>query len=315
MERALQLARNGAGFVSPNPMVGAVIVAPDGRIIGEGWHALYGGPHAEVNAVRSVNPEEEKLLPESTIYVTLEPCSHYGKTPPCSKLLIEKRFKRVVIGMMDPFKEVQGRGINMLREAGIEVKVGVMEKECRELNRRFITAHEKKRPYIQLKWAQSADGFIAALDCVANGVRQDECVANGVPTPLSTPEKLVEMHRERALADAILVGTNTLLIDDPSLTVRFWPCRRDPRPVIFQSPRLREDLKVLERDPIILDPKLPLAENMHLLYKEFGITSLMVEGGTKLLQSFLDANLYDEIRVETADFSLGSGIAAPICAR
>lgn len=302
MERALQLARNGAGFVSPNPMVGAVIVSPEGKIIGEGWHAVYGGPHAEVNAVNSVGPDDERLLPQSTIYVTLEPCSHYGKTPPCSKLLIEKRFKRVVIGMKDPFKEVQGRGINMLREAGIEVEVGVLEKECRELNRRFITAHEKKRPYIQLKWARSADGFIAALDCDANGVR----------TPLSSPEKLVEMHRERALADAILVGTNTLLIDNPSLTCRLWPCRRDPRPVIFKSDRLHPGLKIMERNPIMLDPALPLADNMHLLYKDYGITSLMVEGGAKILRSFIDAGLYDEMRIETAPLTLGSGIPAPL---
>ncbi len=217
--------------------------------------------------------------------------------------------------MKDPFKEVQGRGINMLREAGIEVEVGMLEKECRELNRRFITAHEKKRPYIQLKWAQSADGFIAALDIEADGEQNDggrDCGANGVRTPLSSPEKLVEMHRERALADAILVGTNTLLIDNPSLTVRLWPCRRDPRPVIFKSDRLHPGLKVLERDPIILDPALPLAENMHLLYKDYGITSLMVEGGAKILQSFIDANLYDEIRVETADLTLGRGIPAPV---
>ena len=305
IERALQLARNGAGFVSPNPMVGAVIVAPEGKIIGEGWHALYGGPHAEVNAVNSVRQEDEHLLPQSTIYVTLEPCSHYGKTPPCSKLLIENRIKRVVIGMKDPFKEVQGRGINMLREAGIEVEVGVLENECRELNRRFITAHEKKRPYIQLKWAQSADGFIAALDS-----SNSDC-ANGVRTPLSSPEKLVEMHRERALADAILVGTKTLLIDNPSLTARLWPCRRDPRPVIFKSDRLHPGLKVMEREPIILDPALPLIENMQLLYKDHGITSLMVEGGAKILRSFLDANLYDEMRIETAGLTLGSGIGAP----
>lgn len=301
MERALQLARNGAGFVSPNPMVGAVIVSPEGKIIGEGWHALYGGPHAEVNAVNSVSPDDEHLLPQSTIYVTLEPCSHYGKTPPCSKLLIEKRFKRVVIGMKDPFKEVQGRGINMLRKAGIEVEVGVLEKECRELNRRFITAHEKKRPYIQLKWVRSADGFIADLDCGSNGVR----------TPLSSPEKLVEMHCERALADAILVGTNTLLIDNPSLTCRLWPCRRDPRPVIFKSDRLHPDLKIMERDPIMLDPALPLADNMHLLYIDYGITSLMVEGGAKILRSFIDAGLYDEKRIETAAIILGAGIPAP----
>lgn len=297
MTRALELARNGAGFVSPNPMVGAVITAPDGRIIGEGWHACYGGPHAEVNAVNSVRAEDEHLLPQSTIYVTLEPCSHYGKTPPCSKLLIEKHFRRVVIGMKDPFKEVQGRGIRMLREAGIEVTENVMEKECRELNRRFITAHELHRPYIQLKWAQSADGFISA---------------NEVRTPISTPVTLVEMHRQRALADAILVGTDTLLTDDPSLTTRLWPARRNPIPVIFHSRRLNPDLKVMQREPIILDPGKTLEENMQILYKEYGIISLMVEGGARILQSFLDAGLYDEIRVETSGIKLKQGIHAPV---
>lgn len=301
MSRALELARNGAGFVSPNPMVGAVIVAPGDRIIGEGWHALYGGPHAEVNAVSSVKPADEPLLPYSTIYVTLEPCSHYGKTPPCSKLLIEKRFKRVVIGMKDPFKEVQGRGIRMLREAGIEVIENVMESECRELNRRFIAAHELKRPYIQLKWAQSADGFIAAEDSEGNPQ----------PFTLSTPEKLVEMHKERALADAILVGTNTLLSDNPSLTVRLWPARKSPRPVIFKSDRLPANLKIMEADPIILNPEFSLDENMHLLYSDFSITSLMVEGGAKMLQSFIDAGLYDELRIEEADINLHSGVSAP----
>lgn len=297
MTRALELAHNGAGFVSPNPMVGAVITAPDGRIIGEGWHACYGGPHAEVNAVNSVRAEDEHLLPQSTIYVTLEPCSHYGKTPPCSKLLIEKHFRRVVIGMKDPFKEVQGRGIRMLREAGIEVTENVMEKECRELNRRFITAHELHRPYIQLKWAQSADGFISA---------------NEVRTPISTPVTLVEMHRQRALADAILVGTDTLLTDDPSLTTRLWPARRNPIPVIFHSRRLNPDLKVMQREPIILDPGKTLEENMQILYKEYGIISLMVEGGARILQSFLDAGLYDEIRVETSGIKLKQGIHAPV---
>ncbi len=155
MRRALELARFGEGNVSPNPMVGAVIVAPDGKIIGEGWHRKFVGPHAEVNAVNSVHPDDQPLLHESTIYVTLEPCSHYGKTPPCSKLLIEKQFKRAVIGMTDPFKEVSGRGIRMLREAGIEVIENFLEKQCREINRRFVTAHTLKSPNIPLKWAQS----------------------------------------------------------------------------------------------------------------------------------------------------------------
>lgn len=161
MRRALQLALNGAGDVSPNPMVGAVIVAPGGTIIGEGWHRRYGGAHAEVNAVRSVAADDEPLLPQSTIYVTLEPCSHHGKTPPCSLLLREKGFRRVAVGMVDPNPKVAGRGIRMLREAGAEVTTGILETECRRLNVRFITAQTLRRPWIQLKWAESADGYIA----------------------------------------------------------------------------------------------------------------------------------------------------------
>lgn len=302
MKRALELARNGAGFVSPNPMVGAVIVTPDNRIIGEGWHALYGGPHAEVNAIASVRPEHRELLKESTIYVTLEPCSHYGKTPPCSKLIIETGLKRVVVGMTDPFKEVSGRGIAMLRDAGIEVEVNVMEEECSALNRRFITAHKLHRPYIQLKWAESADGFIGGFD--TDGSR--------CPIRISTPESLVEMHRERAMVDAIMVGSGTLVSDNPSLTTRLWPARKSPRPVIFNSPRLSPDLKVMQSSPIILDPVLPLTENMHLLYSEHKITSLMVEGGAELLQSFIDAELYDEVRIEKSGKNVIKGVKAPV---
>ena len=300
MHRAIELARKGAGFVSPNPMVGAVIVAPGGRIIGEGWHRRYGGPHAEVNAVASVRAEDEILLPESTIYVSLEPCSHYGKTPPCSKLLIEKRFRRAVIGMRDPFKEVSGRGIAMLREAGIEVIENVLEKECRHLNRRFITAHTLHRPYIQLKWAQSADGYIAAIN--AQG--------GGIPVKLSDPLTSVEMHRERAMADAILAGTNTIISDNPSLTTRLWP-GRSPRPVIFASERIPVDAEILKHNPIILSSRLPLEENMRLLYSEHGITSLMVEGGRDILNSFLTCGLFDSIRIETTPQCLHCGIPAP----
>lgn len=293
MERALQLAANGAGFVSPNPMVGAVIVTPDGRIIGEGWHRRFGGPHAEVNAVNSVRKADAPLLPDSTIYVTLEPCSHYGKTPPCSKLLIEKRLRRVVIGSRDPFPLVSGRGVRMLREAGIEVIEDFMREECDRLNRRFITAHTLFRPYIQLKWAQSADGFMAAFG-------QD-----GSPQPvvLSNPLSLCAMHRERAMTDAILVGNNTARIDRPSLTVRHW-AGRNPRPVTFGAPLDRDDR-------IALNPELSLADNMEWLYKEEKITSLMVEGGPTTLNNFIEADLADEIRVEYSAITVGCGLPAP----
>lgn len=300
MLRALELAEYGAGFVSPNPMVGAVIVASDGKIIGEGWHAKYGGPHAEVNAVASVRAEDQMLIPQSTIYVSLEPCSHYGKTPPCSKLLIEKGFRRVVVGMRDPFKEVSGRGIVMLRKAGIEVIENVLEKECRHLNRRFITAHTLHRPYIQLKWAQSADGYIAAINALGEGI----------PVKLSNPLTSVEMHRERAMADAILAGTNTIISDNPSLTTRLWP-GKSPRPVIFASERIPADAEILKHNPIILSSRLPLEENMRLLYSEHGITSLMIEGGREILNSFISYGLFDSIRIETSADCLGHGIPAP----
>lgn len=301
MKRALALAANGAGGVSPNPMVGAVIVGPDGRIIGEGWHRRYGGPHAEVNAINSVKEEDMPLIPAATVYVTLEPCSHYGKTPPCSRLLIDKKVKRVVVGTTDPFKEVSGRGIKMLRDAGIQVSVGTLEKECRELNRRFITAHTLRRPWILLKWAQTADGFMAS--CGENGEQ--------APLKISNPLSLVEMHSQRALTDAILVGTNTIIADNPSLTLRLWPGQQ-PRTVLFPSARIPENAAILSSDPIFLDPTLDLEMNMHALYSRHSITSLMVEGGCATLLGFIDAGLYDEVRIETSPSMLHTGVKAPV---
>ncbi len=303
MKYALELAAMGAGHVSPNPMVGAVIVAPDGRIIGRGYHRRYGGPHAEVNAFLSVAKEDEHLFPESTIYVTLEPCSHYGKTPPCARLLTDKGIGRCVVGTLDPNPKVSGRGCRILREAGIVVETGMLEKECREINRRFLTSQILRRPWIQLKWAQSADGRIAA--------------PAGEPRRVfSTPVTMAMMHRQRALVDAILVGTDTLLADRPSLTTRLWP-GNSPRPVVLATPRVIELLteenppEALLRDPILLDPGLTLEENMKILFEDHHVTSLMVEGGRKLLQSFINAGLYDEIRIETSPEPLGKGVEAP----
>ena len=300
MERALQLAAYGAGFVSPNPMVGAVIVAPGGRIIGQGWHRRFGGPHAEVNAVASVSAADERLLPLSTIYVTLEPCSHYGKTPPCSLLLIEKGIGRVIVGSPDPFPLVSGRGIKMLREAGIEIVENFMRQECDHLNRRFLTAHTLQRPYIQLKWAQSADGFMAS--------RNRDNSLN--PIALSTPLSTGLMHAERALADAILVGTNTVLIDNPTLTTRLRP-GNSPRPVTFSGTPFSEESNILQRNPILLDPNERIQEQMSSLYRDFGITSLMVEGGSRTLERFLEAKLFDEIRLEITEKTIGDGLPAP----
>ena len=290
MKRALQLAAYGAGHVSPNPMVGAVICAPDGRIIGEGWHRLYGSAHAEVNAMASVSQADMALITQSTMYVTLEPCSHYGKTPPCAAMLCERGIRRVVVGTGDPNPRVAGRGIRMLREAGIEVTEDCLRDECRAINVRFFTAHTLHRPWILLKWAEDEHGRMAS--------------AEGKPICISSPLTLTLMHAERAMCDAILAGTGTLVTDNPSLATRFWP-GRSPRPVVFESPRLRDadrksHITVLDRDPIILDPAVPLADNMRLLFEKHGVTSLMVEGGRTLLDSFIAEGLYDRIRTERA---------------
>ncbi len=299
MRRALQLARNGEGFAHPNPMVGAVIAAPDGRIIGEGWHRQWGGPHAEVNAIASVKEADRPLLKDSTIYVTLEPCSHYGKTPPCARLIIDTGIPRVVVGAGDPFPKVAGRGIRMMREAGIEVTEGVLAEECRALNQRFMAAHTLGRPYIQLKWAQSADGFMASGQ---PGTYR--------PVRLSTPQSAVWMHRERAKADAILVGTDTVISDDPALTVRLWP-GADPLKVTWDSPRLPGDARIRRGRHVLLDSAMPLDEAMKMLYADHGVTSLMVEGGAETLRRFIAAGLWDEIRTETSPDIIGAGLPAP----
>lgn len=289
MRRALQLATFGAGHVSPNPMVGAVIVAPDGTIIGEGFHRKFGEGHAEVNAFRSVKPSDEHLLPVSTIYVTLEPCSHWGKTPPCANLIVEKGIARAVIATRDPNPKVAGRGVAIMQNAGISVSEGILRKEAIILNKRFFTAQILHRPWILLKWAQTAEGKLSNPD--------------GSPLQISSPATSSLMHAQRALCDAIMVGTNTILTDNPSLDTRLWP-GDSPRPVIFKSDKItdsiKNSLKIYSRSPIILDPAISLEENMHLLFFEHKITSLMVEGGETLLKSFLSAGLYDCIRCETS---------------
>lgn len=279
MWRALQLARNGEGLVSPNPMVGAVITFQN-RIIGEGYHRIYGGPHAEVNAIASVADEDKPFLRDSIMYVTLEPCSHYGKTPPCAKLIVDTGIPVVVVGASDPNPLVAGNGIRMMEEAGIKVIKGVLAEESRNLNRRFFTAMTSGRPWIILKWAQSADKFMASFD------------SEGNPSPItfSNPVSTVWMHRERALVDAITVGTNTRRTDHPRLNVRQWG---------GNSPR-----------KIDIDGWINCYDFVADLRKE-GITSLMVEGGPTLLNSFIKEGLYDEIRVETSPILLGNGLKAP----
>ena len=293
MKRCIQLAANGIQGARPNPMVGAVITvcqqqfatphsalqrtanSQKPRIIGEGYHVRCGEAHAEVNAFASVKPEDEPLLKDATIYVSLEPCSHYGKTPPCADLIIKKGVRRVVVGTIDPFAEVQGRGIRKLQEAGIDVTVGVLEKECQWLNRRFFTYHREHRPYIILKWAQTANGFI------------DD---HGKALQISNEQTQMLSHQLRAEEDAILVGHTTDAREHPQLTVRHW---HGPNP-----------------KRIVLTHDRPLPQLMDDLYQHV-IQSLIVEGGRQTLQSFIAAGLWDEIRVETGAMTVTDGTEAP----
>lgn len=289
MARALQLARAGRGHVSPNPMVGAVIVSADGRIIGEGWHRRFGQGHAEVNAVASVAEDDRPLLHSATIYVTLEPCSHYGKTPPCAKLLIDCGIGRVVIASGDPNPKVSGRGVAMLREAGIEVAEGLMADEARALNRPFMTAHTLRRPFVTLKWAQSADGFM-------DHDRTGGAGAARFSTPLSS--QLV--HWRRACHDAIAVGAGTAIADRPRLDVRHIE-GRSPRRILFDRHNLLPDSGF----DIHITGSEPLSDVLSRLYSEDSITSLLVEGGPSLLKSFIDSGLWDEAYVEVSPVTLG----------
>ena len=313
IKRCIELASNGLCNAAPNPMVGAVIVYKD-RIIGEGYHACCGKGHAEVNAIASVR--ERELLKNSTIYVSLEPCSHHGKTPPCADLIIRTGIPRVVVGCIDPFSQVSGRGIQKLRDAGIEVKVGVLEHECRNLIKRFVTFNLQKRPYITLKWAESADGFI------------DICRNGGAPVVLSTPITSAYVHKQRAEHKAILVGRRTALLDNPSLTTRNWYGKNPLRLVIDRQLTLPADLKLFDgtTETIVFTEKEKtsrenltyvqldfstdiLPQIMKTLY-DYKIQSLLVEGGSQLLQSFIDGNLWDEIFVEHSEKVLGNGVKA-----
>lgn len=309
MSRAIELAKHGLGRVSPNPMVGCVIVH-GGRIIGEGNHQKYGEAHAEVNAIASI--VDQSLLKKSTTYVTLEPCAHQGKTPPCADLLIEKKVKKVVIGCRDSFDQVDGKGIERLKLAGIDVVVGVLGNECRDLNKRFFTFVEKKRPFVILKWAQTKDGFIAR--------------ENGDSKWISNQYSRQLVHKWRAEEDAILVGKNTAINDNPSLTVRDWEGEHPVRIVMDNRRELSPDLKLFDGSvrTLVLNVKeedqssgveyLKYDESirnlLHRLYEQ-KIQSLIVEGGAKTLTSFIDAELWDEARVFTSDTDFEKGIEAP----
>ncbi len=305
MSRCLQIARIGEYYVAPNPMVGAVLVSADDRIIGEGWHRQYGGPHAEVNCFASVKPEDEALIGESTLFVSLEPCSHFGKTPPCADLIIKKGVKRVVVGMLDPNPLVAGQGIARIREHGIEVVVGVMEEECRELNKRFLCLHEKKRPYVVLKWAQTKDGF---LDRKREIVESEE----SRPLVISTPVTKRLVHRRRAENMAIMVGTNTVLLDNPRLLTSHWAGRNPIRVTVDRHGRIPADAKIFspEAETIVYCENTDWEFILADLAKR-GIHSIMVEGGAQLLQHIIDTGIYDEVDVEVGAMEIGDGVAAP----
>lgn len=298
MRRALELATLGHGQVSPNPMVGCVVVHQN-CIIGEGWHQKYGQPHAEVNAINdAIAAGFAHLLPQSTVYVTLEPCSHFGKTPPCADMLVQKQVRKVVICNIDPNPLVAGRGIKKLQQADIEVVEGVLNQDGKQLNARFFAFFEKKRPYVILKWAQTADGFIAAPD--------------GTPLVISNALSRTLSHKWRSEEDAIMVGTNTAQNDNPKLNVRLWTGRNPVRVVVDAHQRLPNDLHLFDgTQPTRTYHTADLCHILNDLYEQ-KIQSVLVEGGAKLLQSFINEGLFDEIRVFKSPQRVGKGIAAPI---
>ncbi|MDP1744347.1 MAG: bifunctional diaminohydroxyphosphoribosylaminopyrimidine deaminase/5-amino-6-(5-phosphoribosylamino)uracil reductase RibD [Bacteroidota bacterium] len=318
MQQCLVLALQGFGKVAPNPMVGCVIVH-DEKIIGEGYHQQYGQAHAEVNAINSV--ENKELLLKSTIYINLEPCSHYGKTPPCADLIIEHKIPNVVIGCMDSNSVVNGRGIEKLTKAGINVIEGVLEDECKELNKRFFTFHEKKRPYIILKWAQTTDGFIDAK-------RNEENPGKALQISNAECRKLV--HQWRSQEQAIMVGTNTALLDNPQLTVRDWHGENPLRITIDKWLRIPKQNYLFDKStPTLIftalnEVSVPNLEFVKIdfeqaiipqilseLYKR-SIQSLLIEGGEQLLNSCIEIDAWDEARVFISDKKIEKGVKAPV---
>ena len=318
--RCIQLARNGEYYVAPNPMVGALLVVnadqltangqrlKAGDIFAVGWHHRYGDAHAEVECFRAADrrmaglsaAEVTAIYGELTLYVSLEPCSHYGKTPPCADLIISKGVKRVVVGCLDPNPQVAGHGVQKLRDAGIEVIVGVEEKACRELNKRFLCLHEKHRPYVILKWAQTADGFV-------DFIRKD-----GMPLVISTPVTKQLVHKMRAENMAIMVGTRTALLDNPSLLTTRWPGRNPVRIVVDRQHRIPQDAKIFSNDA----PTIVYSEQTDwpfILSDLAGrnIHSVLVEGGPTLLRHILETGLWDEMHIEVAPVTIGEGVPAP----
>ena len=320
MLRCIQVAKNGLGTTAPNPMVGAVIVHKD-RIIGEGFTSAYGGSHAEVNAINSVS--DISLLKSSTIYVTLEPCSHYGKTPPCADLIVKMGIPNVVIGLKDPHKKVAGNGIKKLESAGCNVKVGILKNECKEHHKRFLTFFTKKRPYIILKWAETADGFIAPEPLKRGEEKKPFWITN------TRSRQLV--HKWRSDEPGILVGTNTVLADNPQLNLRDWAGKPPTRVIIDRSLKISDNFHVLDGkqktitctelkdsslykkgvDYKVLDFKSKLPQQIcDMLYTE-QIQSIIIEGGSQTLKSFIESNLWDEARIFKGATSFYSGLKAP----
>lgn len=316
IKRCIELAKNGFGTTYPNPLVGCVIVY-NNEIIGEGWHRKSGEPHAEVNAINSV--KDKSLLSKATIYVSLEPCSHYGKTPPCCDLIIKHKIPNVVLGTIDPNSKVAGSGIKRLQENGANVIVGILEKECNELNKRFFTFHNKKRPYIILKWAESKDGFIAPL---TKDKQEPVWISNEFSRQL--------VHKWRSEEQAILVGTTTVLDDNPKLDVRDWKGENPIRIVLDRTGKITNDyfIKDEKTKTIIITEQENLTFNENCIYEsaifdiqltksiadisyKYGIQSILIEGGKQTLQAFIDDNLWDEARVFIGNIHLKNGIKSP----
>ena len=314
--RCIEIARRGEYYVAPNPMVGAVLVRnSDGKIMAEGWHEKYGEAHAEVNCFKNYESTEYRIqntdLSQCTLFVSLEPCSHYGKTPPCAKLIIEKGVGKVVVGMLDPNPLVAGKGVQMLRDAGIEVVVGVLEDECRELNKRFICLHEKHRPYVVLKWAQTNDGFV---DCKRTISHQPSGVShlNGA-LAISTLETKRLVHKMRAENMAIMVGTRTVLLDNPRLLNTHWEGRNPVRVTLDRHHIIPSDARILsdENETIVYRD---CTDWPYILSDLAGrnIHSILVEGGPTLLNAILESGLWDEMHIEVApELEIGDGVPAP----
>jgi diaminohydroxyphosphoribosylaminopyrimidine deaminase/5-amino-6-(5-phosphoribosylamino)uracil reductase len=339
MRRCLDLAARGAGYVAPNPMVGAVLVH-NNRIIGEGYHRRYGEPHAEVNCIASVKEEDVNLMPSSVLYVSLEPCAHYGKTPPCADLIIHHKIPKVVVGVRDPFKEVDGKGIEKLQKAGVDVLLGILEEECTEINKRFFTFYTKHRPYVILKWAETANGFISNLSPPSsddNEILPDNLPGIGAIQHTGNGRLLISndytnrlVHKWRSEEAGILIGTNTALSDNPDLTTRLWNGPSPVRLIIDMDLRLPGTLKIFNHaTPTIIFNTVKHEEDGNLLYYQvtedtslvhqvvnalchLKIQSVLIEGGARLLQSFIDEQCWDEIRIiKNRKLMIEKGLPAP----